>query len=147
MLSRLYSRWSQAVDIVCYLLIMAGISVDAVYLPASPNKIDVRATRPAHLPSAWLSTPALDTRTRATGSCTWSCRGYVFQVHDLSRLFREPVGIIFWMVLLTVLMSMQGTDDFALSCLRCTSILHSLLQSHDNKSALPSWCSNNLVVP
>ena len=72
MLSRLYCRWSQAVDIVCYLLIMAGISVDAVYLPASPKKIDVRATRPAHLPSAWLSTHALDTRTRATGSCTWS---------------------------------------------------------------------------
>lgn len=35
-------RVCQAVDIVCYLLIMAGISLDAVYLPTSPKKIDVR---------------------------------------------------------------------------------------------------------
>ena len=29
-------------------------------------------------------------------------------MHELSRLFREPVGIIFWVVLLTALMAMRG---------------------------------------
>lgn len=58
----------QAVDIVCYLLIMAGISLDAVYLPTSPKKIDVV---------------------------------------ELSRLFREPAGIMFWVVVLSALMGLQ----------------------------------------
>ena len=39
------SARSQAVDIVCYLLIMAGISLDAAYLPTSPRKIDVRSAQ------------------------------------------------------------------------------------------------------
>ena len=39
------SARSQPVDIVCYLLIMAGISLDAAYLPTSPRKIDVRSAQ------------------------------------------------------------------------------------------------------
>ena len=55
-------------------------------------------------------------RMRHTHSCSTCCQlfsqrsdGSLGQVHELSRLFREPVGIMFWVVLLTVLMGMQGT--------------------------------------
>lgn len=73
-------RVCQAVDVVCYLLIMAGISLDAVYLPTSPKKIDVV---------------------------------------ELSRLFREPAGIMFWVVVLSALMGLQRTQQLSSRLVQC----------------------------
>ena len=95
----------QAVDIVCYLLIMAGISLDAVYLPTSPKKIDVR--------------PASTSRIR--GQPLMHFPDAVSQVVELSRLFREPAGIMFWVVVLSTLMGLQSTHSPAHQA--CTVIL------------------------
>ena len=59
----------QPVDLLCYILIIAGITVDAYYLPDTPNKIDV---------------------------------------HVLEALWKEPIGIAFWVVVLSVLLFLQG---------------------------------------
>ena len=58
------------------------------------------------------------------------------QVHELSRLFREPVGIIFWIVLLTVLMTMQCTRRLS----RCCSVFTA------QRNNVVAWCSDNLAV-